>query len=191
MTKLNFGTFSLSVLAVAVCDLCEITILDATSLSLDKAVENTVETNPNIVGVTTMGLSSVKPACDFLTMICSLDKNSILIAGGHGATLNPRFLLKAGADAVVLGEGEATFRDLIINGVSEDVMGLAFIREDKLILTPPRPLIESLDKLQEPARHLAPPTPKGVALIETSRGCPNNCMFCSVPVFCGNKWRGR
>lgn len=173
------------------CDLCEITIIDATSLSLDMAVESTVETHPDIVGVTTMGLSSVKPVCDFVSMFRSLDKNTILLAGGHGATLSPQSLLKAGIDAVVLGEGEVTLRELIVKGVSEELMGLVLLRKGELILTPPRPLIEPLDNLQEPARHLAPPSPKGVALIETSRGCPNSCKFCSVPVFCDNKWRGR
>ena len=92
---------------------------------------------------------------------------------------------------MVLGEGEETFRELIKKGVSPTVKGLALLSKGVLTKTSPRPLIQDLDVLKEPARDLAGPPPEGVALVETSRGCPYHCMFCEASRFYNNVWRPR
>ena len=188
---LNFGTFSLAVLAAAVRDICCITIVDATSLDITTAVDKVLETRPDVIGITTMGLTSVIPASQFIRELRKATYYNPIIVGGHGATMSPRPLLEAGADAVVLGEGEETFRELIKKGVSPTVKGLALLSKGTLTKTSPRPLIQDLDVLEEPARDLAGPPPEGVALVETSRGCPYHCMFCEASRFYNNVWRPR
>ena len=188
---LNFGTFSLAVLAAAVRDICCITIVDATSLDITTAVDKVLETRPDVIGITTMGLTSVVPASQFIRELRKATYCHPIIVGGHGATMSPRPLLEAGADAVVLGEGEETFRELIKKGVSPTVKGLALLLKGTLTKTPSRPLIQDLDVLEEPARDLAGPPPEGVALVETSRGCPYHCMFCEASRFYNNVWRPR
>ncbi|MEW6714296.1 MAG: radical SAM protein [Nitrospirota bacterium] len=96
-------------------------------------------------------------------------------------------------DAVVTGEGEITFvemLDKIAQGKGLDgVEGLVFRAGDKIIKNPPRPLITDVDSLPFPARELLgdagnyipPPATykrKPVAVIMTSRGCNRKCLFC-------------
>lgn len=190
-SALNFGTFSLAVLAAAVREWCDVTILDLTDFDVDTAVAQTLKTNPDVIGVTTMGLTSVEPSSVFVKALRNKGFSHVLVVGGHGATMTPYLLLKAGADAVVLGEGEVTFQEILKKGISDTVKGLAFLRDNTVIKTPPRPLISNLDRLKEPARDLAGPPPEGVALVETSRGCPYQCIFCEASQFYNGVWRSR
>ena len=190
-SRMNFGCFSLAVLASAVRDIASISIIDATNLTIGEAVSATVKDTPDLIGVTTMGLASVGAAKTFLRALRSAGFNGLLITGGHGASMSPKVLLESGADAVVCGEGEITFRELLQRGVSEKVKGLYLKRDGALIKTPQRPLIQSLDCLQEPARDLAGEPPDGIFLLETSRGCPHGCTFCETTRFHGRRWRAR
>ncbi|MBU7027911.1 MAG: B12-binding domain-containing radical SAM protein [Theionarchaea archaeon] len=190
-STLNFGTFSLAVLAAAVRDSADITILDTTYLDLHASVKKTLETRPDVIGVTTMGLTSVEPTTHFVKALRNAGFSSPVIVGGHGATMSPLPLLDEGADAVVCGEGEKTFRELLQKGISDNIKGLAFLRNGHLVKTPPRPLINPLDLLPEPARDLAGPPPEGIALVETSRGCPYQCTFCEASQFYNGVWRSR
>lgn len=190
-SRMNFGCFSLAVLASAVRDIASIRIIDATNLTIEEAVSAAIKDTPDLIGVTTMGLASIGPAKTFLRALRSAGFNGLLITGGHGASMSPKVLLENGADAVVCGEGEITFRDLLQRGVSEKVSGLYLKRDGALIKTPQRPLIQSLDSLQEPARDLAGEPPDGIFLLETSRGCPHGCTFCETTRFHGRQWRAR
>ena len=135
---LDFGTFSLAVLAAAVRDLADIVIVDATFCELGDAVTRTLETDPEIIGVTTMGLTSVEPTTHFLKALRNAGFTNLLIIGGHGATMTPLPLLEAGADAVVYGEGEETFREVLQKGISESVRRLILFRDSIMVKTPPR-----------------------------------------------------
>jgi anaerobic magnesium-protoporphyrin IX monomethyl ester cyclase len=191
---LNFGNFSLAVLAAAVRDIAEIIILDTSDLKLTIAVQNTIDTYPDWVGVTTMGLTSVNPASDFIRSLHNVNSNITIVAGGHGATMLPKPLLDAGVDAVVYGEGELTFRELILKGISKKIRGLALLDEGELMKTPPRPLIPSLDDLSEPAYNLIASNDfcnNGTTLLETSRGCPHSCTFCEATRFYQCQYRAR
>ena len=85
-------------------------------------------------------------------------------------------------DAVVRGEGEETFAELLHTrlkgGKPWRVDGVTCWREGEVYSAPDRPLIEDLDSIPSPyvtgqivARH-------GAAYIETFRGCPYNCTYC-------------
>lgn len=190
-SRFNFGTFSLAVLAAAIEDLAEVRILDATSLGTGDAVGQILSASPDLVGVTVMGPSSVPPATDLVSRLREAGFTRPVVAGGHGATMFPEALLSAGYDAIVLGEGEAVFRNLLIHGISRDTRGICFTGDGVPVITPPQPLIEPLDSLNPPARHLIPPPPDGVHLLETSRGCPHGCAFCETTRFYGRRWRSR
>jgi radical SAM superfamily enzyme YgiQ (UPF0313 family) len=190
-SRMNFGCFSLAVLASAVRDIASIRIIDATSLTIEEAVSAAVKDTPDLIGVTTMGLASVGAAKTFLRALRSAGFNGVLITGGHGASMSPKVLLESGADAVVCGEGEITFRELLQQGVSEKVRGLYLRRNGAVIKTPQRPLIQSLDSLKEPARDFAGEPQDGIFLLETSRGCPHGCTFCETTRFHGRRWRAR
>ena len=95
--------------------------------------------------------------------------------------------------AVVIGEGEETVLDLTENDIDEDIQGIAFIGDENLVVTEPRPHPYGLT-------HPLPLIPKDISqqrirganvYIETHRGCIGNCDFCQVPEFFGKKIRSR
>ena len=188
-SPLNFGTFSLAVIAAAIREYVDVTILDCTDTVLDRAVSATVKTNPDLVGVTTMGRKSVEPTCAYIKRLRN-EYTGMIVVGGHGATMLPDPVLQAGATAVVCGEGESTLREIVhTGGVTDTVRGLALLQDGRVIKTPLRPLIDPLDTLPEPARDLTEPPPGGIGLVETSRGCPHTCLFCEASRFYRGMWR--
>jgi anaerobic magnesium-protoporphyrin IX monomethyl ester cyclase len=102
-------------------------------------------------------------------------------------------------DLIVIGEAEQTLHDLIPALQSPAawpaIEGIAFRQDDQVLRTPARPLIADLDALPLPARHLLPMS-RYEALgfpvsIITSRGCPNQCIFCLGRRMVGHKPRFR
>jgi radical SAM superfamily enzyme YgiQ (UPF0313 family) len=89
----------------------------------------------------------------------------------------------------------------------KEIRGIAFAKNGQTIITAPRPLIQDLDSLPFPARHLLPmeeyfaatrenpliagEVHKRWTIMITSRGCPYDCVFCSIHTVMGKQWRGR
>jgi radical SAM superfamily enzyme YgiQ (UPF0313 family) len=86
----------------------------------------------------------------------------------------------------------------------EGVPGVVYKDGDKVVMNPARPLIENLDELPLPARHLLDMdwylTPPGLVRgaflwgtlgILASRGCPYSCIFCGSNNKFGRKVRRR
>jgi radical SAM superfamily enzyme YgiQ (UPF0313 family) len=104
-----------------------------------------------------------------------------------------------GIDILVKGEGEATVAELLAVIHSREkwhtVPGIVFKDEGQIVTTALRPFIQDLDALPLPARHLLPMA-RYQALgypvsIITSRGCPNQCIFCLGRRMVGQKVRFR
>jgi len=112
-----------------------------------------------------------------------------IVLGGQEASLHPeRLLAKTAADWTVLGEGELTFAALlrsILRGAPPDrVRGLASLRDGALFRTGERAPVRDLSRIPSP--YLYSPVPAawsgiGRSAIETTRGCPFSCAFCSWP----------
>lgn len=115
-----------------------------------------------------------------------------VFVGGHHASLNPADFAVPWVDAVVVGEGEATVPELLrAREQGKDlfsVAGLVVNCNGEQRATGLRPLVPDLDLLPFPARHLVARwrrlyhlgTRGHLASLETSRGCPYRCTFCSV-----------
>jgi anaerobic magnesium-protoporphyrin IX monomethyl ester cyclase len=140
-----------------------------------------------------------------LERIKSLNPEVRSIVFGSHPTFMPNFCLKETAvDFIVLREAEATIRELL--GALRDgtdttsIQGLGYRAEDgSPVLTEARPLMD-LDELTIPDRCLLPkdvtyfnPVVKRLpyTTMQTSRGCPARCIFCTAPTFYGNKYRFR
>jgi anaerobic magnesium-protoporphyrin IX monomethyl ester cyclase len=125
------------------------------------------------------------------------DAGAFVVMGGFHPTALPEEVLKlSSVDVVVIGEGEETFRELVLNGPSRDVKGIAYREEGGIVFTEPRPNIADIDSIRFPMRALRPDRygEKGDAYsidtIYTSRGCPWSCSFCANDQM-HKGWRGR
>jgi len=123
-----------------------------------------------------------------------LNPAGIVVFGGvHVAYQAQRVFRELPAvDVVVNGEGELTFRDLVVHVLAggtldpAGVPGLSYRRPDgSWITTPDRERIENLDVIPSPFLTGAIPMTDAagafrydVALMETNRGCPYKCSFC-------------
>ena len=189
-SSLNFGCFSLAVLASAIEDIASVKIFDATNFKPEKAVQTILTSRPDILGITAMSISSVEPISNLIRLLRKNGFQSKLIVGGHGASVLPQPLLESGADAVAYGEGEQTLREVILQGISDNIAGLVLMREGKILKTSPRKLID-LDTLVIPANKWISTPKDALYLLETSRGCPHKCRFCETSSFFRHTWRSR
>src|ERR1700722_2390912 len=130
----------------------------------------------------------------------------ICVVGGPEPGAYAQEYLQAGADYVVMGEGELTLEELMDalsvsrNPDVSGITGLAHMVEGRLSVNPPRAQIESLDEQPWPARgaidiHRYVDTwrkhhGKGSVNFITARGCPYRCRWCSHQVY-GNTHRRR
>jgi radical SAM superfamily enzyme YgiQ (UPF0313 family) len=123
--------------------------------------------------------------------------------GGHHASLSPEDFFNPLINGVVIGEGELAIREVIQTcekgGDLRNVPGLALNEASGLHYTAERPLIANLDELAIPARRLTQRYrfhyhlgfQKPFSIMETARGCPYRCDFCSVWKFFQGKCRMR
>jgi radical SAM superfamily enzyme YgiQ (UPF0313 family) len=107
-----------------------------------------------------------------------------LLAGGPEATTDPEGVLTEGElDAVIRGEGEFTFRDLLAardQGIEPaGLAGLTLRTAAGVVAGPERETVAQLDDLPSPwLTGILTPTAGSGVLWETSRGCPFACDFC-------------
>lgn len=122
-----------------------------------------------------------------------------VVGGPEPAAYIPEYLA-AGADVVVIGEGEVTLEELLpamrsnFSGGLDRINGIAFRRDDGSICqTPPRAQIVDLDAQPWPSREsvsierylLTWREHHGTGSISliTARGCPYHCKWCSHAVY--------
>lgn len=117
---------------------------------------------------------------------------AFVLLGGHDASREPDWFDDPAIDAVAIGDGEEIMPalvDALDTGADiARVPGLSLRRNGTRIATGHAPSRRDLDSLPLPARHLishyAPHYyinfRKPLAMLETARGCPFKCNFCSV-----------
>ncbi|MCK4423075.1 MAG: B12-binding domain-containing radical SAM protein, partial [Candidatus Omnitrophica bacterium] len=113
------------------------------------------------------------------------DKGVVTIAGGqHFVEDNIAEALNSGIDYVVIGEGEETIKDLIraIEGKQDidEVKGIAYLNNEKIICTPSREALVDFDKLPLPDFSLVRYANIKIYPVERIRGCGMDCEFCTV-----------
>lgn len=145
------------------------------------ALSNIKYIQPDIVGLQILTGNRV---CSFRLIEYIHDQypNTKIIAGGvHVTVMYEQILLRYPFLTAVLGEGEITFSELVDNNTTlEDIDGIAFNHNGKIIKTKERALIENLDELPFPKHEVFFNETRRCGCILTSRGCPHSCTFCCL-----------
>lgn len=138
---------------------------------------------PDVIGFSVMcwNARAVYDACRFLRLV--LPDVYIVLGGPEVGPIAEEVLDENPAvDAVVRGEGEEAFAELLLalsKGRSPGrVEGVTARRDGKIVSAPDRALIPDLDVLPSPYLSGALEPLDGVAYIETYRGCPHRCGYC-------------
>lgn len=149
----------------------------------------------DLVGISSITSTSTR-SYKLISEIKKINPDVPIIMGGAHPTFMPEEVIENGSDYAVRGEGERTILELIdaIEGKInfEDVKGLSFKKDGNFIHNEDRELIENLDELPYPDWSLLENHEEiNYMPIQTSRGCPYNCKFCSVIKVFGRKYRFR
>ncbi len=146
----------------------------------------------DLVGITT--ITSTAPRA--FAIADQIRKAGIpVIMGGPHVTFLPDEALDH-ADYVIRGEAEESFPTLLeaieVGRGIEDIPGLSFRVGDRNFHNPGMGRVENLDDLPIPDFSMIHGGLKGnVWPMQTSRGCPFNCNFCTVTKMFGRAYRFR
>lgn len=104
-----------------------------------------------------------------------------IIVGGAQASFEDMEFLEKGADIIVRGEGEVTFKDILNNKDLRKIKGISYAEDGVIRRNPDQDLIKNLDELpfynweKMPKKY----NPSFYIRFFAQRGCPMNCCFCS------------
>ncbi len=148
---------------------------------------------PNFVGIRALSTNE-KVLVYIVDKIKKLFPNIFIIIGGpYVSNINDENLKKISADVFVIGEGEETtlelFGKLVKNQDYSSIEGIAFRKEGRSVINRSREFIQDFNKVPFPDYDLINfseyflkanwgYTASRYALIESSRGCPYNCIYC-------------
>ena len=175
------------------CPKTEVKIFDSRLEKLNdnySKLQNKIK-KADIVGVGAC-TSEFSSACEILSK--AKREGKITIMGGIFPTTNADFVLKLRyADYIVRGEGEETITELINalenNKPLENIKGISYIKNNVVKHNPDRELIKNIDslpKLDYGLIKIKKYIKYARAPIYSSRGCSNNCKFCTLKSF----WQG-
>ncbi len=181
-------------------------------LSSQTIAERIRQWNPDVVVVEIPFSGWSKTAFEVVSAVKAVNsKIAVVLMGLHPSARPEECLSEAEVDFVVIGEPENTVSELVdALGLGKrdfrGIDGLGYKENGKAVLAGKRGFIENLDSLPFPARHLLPmkvyneavkenplrgEVSKPWTIVTTTRGCPYNCVFCSVCVLWGRTWRAR
>ncbi len=183
----------------------EVELYDSTFKSFGEQKEKLTASKPDVIGIycNLMTKLNVLPLMKFIRQNLAASK---IILGGPEPPFYAKEFLNAGADIIVEGEGEVTMKSLCEElSVPEPdlsrVKGIIYKSSSgELAKAPPREQIKDIDELPSPDRENielalyldAWKNAHGYSSvsINTMRGCPYTCRWCSHSVY-GVSYRRR
>ena len=148
---------------------------------------------PDMLALTLMSMEYI-PTYDLIKKIRKNFKIPLVLGGPHPSIFKEKVLEQTPADYAIYGEAELTLNELLEGKKKNSIKGLIWRKGNKIITNPARPFIEDLDSLPFPAYDLFDLKKylKGdVIRIVSSRGCPYNCIYCSIKFTMGKNFRAR
>jgi radical SAM superfamily enzyme YgiQ (UPF0313 family)/predicted small metal-binding protein len=174
----------------------------------DVIVDEIKRQKPALVGLSFLSTTSYPYAKILARQIRAADSTVKLAFGGVFASLNAGLvkLQCSEVEFVCRGDGEQLLLDLLAQLDSpEEVGGLTWMKDGRVVNNPGRPMERQLDQWPFPDREslkldFVESMPLDVPAVlsmerfttmQTSRGCPWPCVFCDIPIFNEGKWRAR
>ena len=168
--------------------------MEAEAISFDKLGKIVKDINPKLVAIGC--LSSLFKNVITLSKIIKSHIDIPIIVGGTHTLIDPDSIMKIGTiDYCIRGESDFTIVPLLDyllkgKGKIEELRGISYKKDNKVIHNKAAELIDNLDNIPFPARHILKhnlyyhPFVKGksCATIITTRGCPFSCIFC-FPIY--------
>jgi anaerobic magnesium-protoporphyrin IX monomethyl ester cyclase len=175
----------------------DVEVFDTTFSSFDALRVHLETEKPSVLGIYA-NLMTRKKVVEILRIARAASWQTVVGGPEPGAYIHE--YLEAGADVVVLGEGEVTMENLLPALRSGDdanlrnISGIAFLDEaGRVYQTSPRAQIADIDAQPWPARDAVDirryvetwrtAHGKGSLSFITARGCPYHCRWCSHQVF--------
>lgn len=169
--KSIFPPLNLITLAALTPTRHEVTILDESLIDLN------FNTPYDLVGISAM--TALAPRAYAIADAFRQQGTRVVLGGMHPSALPEEALTHA--DAVVVGEAEGSWQ-LLLADLEEGQLQTIY-RQEK------RPALENMSlprrELLDRGRYLIPDT------VQTTRGCPFACSFCTVSQFFGHEFRFR
>lgn len=181
-------------------------VYDTTFSTFDSFREYLLEQRPAFIGIYTNLMTKLR-VLEIISFVRSREElaGTRIFLGGPEVTFHVDNFLEYGADAVVIGEGEESAYELLEAWKNDTdlhtVPGIAFRDNDGTVVrTAPRSLLKNVDALPAPARDAIDLNAyidvwrkhhgRSAVSINTMRGCPYTCHWCSRAVY-GNSYRRR
>lgn len=193
----------LSSLSAMVRDIADVAIGDLVlrRRNVPKGIRQAMEAvKPQIVGISAMTFQ-YETARRIAALVKQINPEATIILGGYHASLAGESLAHEDTalfDFLVRGEGEQTFRELVV-ALSEKkpyqaILGLSYAEDGRFHHNPKRPIIQNLHDIPLPDRNHRLWTGYHIHgrkfdHIESSRGCTLPCTFCSITQHYGKNYR--
>jgi radical SAM superfamily enzyme YgiQ (UPF0313 family) len=185
----------LGLICVAAClerDGHECKVIDLRLEGPEAGLELCRRFEPDLVGLQCNFTTERARTLRLARKVRSLLPEAFVIVGGHDASREPDWFDEPAIDAIAIGDGEEVLPALVLaleSGTDlRKVAGLLVQRGGERFRTPPAGMTQAIDSYPMPARHLIESYAphyyinfrRPLALLETARGCPFKCNFCSV-----------
>lgn len=189
----------------------DVKVVDAyvNEFSLEGILQQIASYAPDIVGISVLTPSAETTYEISKNLRARFPQIKIVMGNMHATLFSDAILSENYADFIIHREGEFTMLEFIktleAQGELEQVQGISFKKNGTIIDTPVRPHIADLDTLPFPAWDLFPmekystdprtEVKRGQVEMQilATRGCPNQCTFCSSRTerSLGSKYRMR
>jgi len=165
---------------------------------------------PSIVGISCMWTAYAADAHRMAKLAKDVNKDMPVVFGGAHASQFTELVLKdPHVDIVVRGEGENTFCALVEafkKGRPElkNIPGISWRDNGRITANPTQEYVRDLDSIPFPARHLLNmdrylketlhnpfSMRRPSSTLISSRGCPQDCVYCTIHSVWGRGWRAR
>ena len=182
-------------------------------------IESYVESQaPDLVGISCQFTTQYETTMQVAEIVKKVDPGIITVVGGPHASVMPEsfFERSKAVDFAVIGEGEYVMADIAAWCLGRKHLDrltcVVYLQNGQLVRNTYCQTLHDLDDLPFPAYHLIdlekyfklkaespkqdlsrprykyPGSERSLSFI-TSRGCPFNCIFCSIHLHMGRKWR--